>query len=243
MGKLGTRKKSLVKDKEVKWNDPQAVQFVGQQNDETDHLFVPTVIKSEPLDELPGPSYGSSAPVKIVLLASNQKQYYTCGYCELAFNDPSDVQRHLEVHKRGNDYVYDRKVNQKESMFIPPKVKVEKTERPRYYDVEKRRRNRISSYITQLCEIVPTAGCDTVKGKGDILERAYDYILQLQEDRERLELTTQEHTKLSLNLQTITGEKIALEKQNQILLSLLKRNGIEFNEDEVWQVHGIKVEA
>lgn len=90
-----------------------------------------------------------------------------------------------------------------------------------------------------MSKIIPESSCCESKGnghfdgqsKGGILAKACDYILELKEDRERLEVALQEYKQLSQNLEIVTQEKIALEEQNKALLGLLKRNGIEVNSE------------
>jgi len=102
--------------------------------------------------------------------------------------------------------------------------------------VERRRREAINEGINQIARLVPN--CD--KNKGAILQRAIEYILQLQEDKKNVEEQFEKHS-LTANhaIAEISGSNQKLKgevgRRNVIALKWLQRcrdAGLEYDDYE-----------
>lgn len=113
---------------------------------------------------------------------------------------------------------------------------MQKDERRRatHNEVERRRRDKINSWITKLASIIPENSGSELKGnghydgqsKGGILAKACDYILDLRENSEKLETTVSENKDLRQNIEILKARNAALERENKELKALLKKNTI-----------------
>lgn len=101
--------------------------------------------------------------------------------------------------------------------------------------MERRRRDKINNWILKLSKIIPESGCSEMKGnghydgqsKGGILAKACQYIQELQDCQQRMEVCVKEKKQLSQNFEDIKQRNITLERENKELRELLKRHGIE----------------
>lgn len=101
--------------------------------------------------------------------------------------------------------------------------------------MERRRRDKINNWITKLSKIIPENNSSDIKGnghydgqsKGGILAKACEYILDLRDNHQKLELCIKENKQLSQNLEVAKQKNVNLERENRALRDMLKRNGIE----------------
>lgn len=108
-------------------------------------------------------------------------------------------------------------------------------------EVERRRRDKINSWITRLSKIIPDSSSPEMKGnghydgqsKGGILAKACEYIMELKDDHSKLDMCEKENKKLSQCLEMVRRENLALERENSALKNILKRSGIEIPADLV----------
>lgn len=115
--------------------------------------------------------------------------------------------------------------------------------RATHNEVERRRRDKINNWITKLSKIIPETGASEVKGnghydgqsKGGILAKACEYITELRESNQKLELAlaVKEQKVVSQSLEALKQKNASLEKENQVLRDLLKLNGIEVTSEMV----------
>lgn len=102
--------------------------------------------------------------------------------------------------------------------------------------VERRRREAINEGINQIARIVPN--CD--KNKGAILQRAIEYICQLQEERKSIDERFEQHsltTTHALNEISASNSKLKAEvgRRNGMAMKWLQRcrdAGLEFDDYE-----------
>lgn len=108
-------------------------------------------------------------------------------------------------------------------------------------EVERRRRDKINSWITRLSKIIPDNCSSEMKGnghydgqsKGGILAKACEYIMELKDDHAKLDMCEKENKKLSQCLEVMRRENVSLERENRALKDILKRSGIEIPADLV----------
>jgi len=102
--------------------------------------------------------------------------------------------------------------------------------------VERRRREAINEGINQIARLVPN--CD--KNKGAILQRAIEYICQLQEEKKHIDERFEQHSlttnhaiaEISTSNQKLKGE---VSRRNHIAMKWLQRcrdAGLEFDDYE-----------
>lgn len=104
------------------------------------------------------------------------------------------------------------------------------------YAVERRRREAINEGINQIARLVPN--CD--KNKGAILQRAIEYICQLQEEQKNISERFEQHsltTTHALNEISASNSKLKAEvgRRNGIALKWLQRcrdAGLEYDDYE-----------
>lgn len=102
--------------------------------------------------------------------------------------------------------------------------------------VERRRREAINEGINQIARLVPN--CD--KNKGAILQRAIDYIVQLQEEKKTIDSRFEQHSLTTNQALTEIGTanqklKAEVTRRNNIALKWLQRcrdAGLEFDDYE-----------
>lgn len=111
--------------------------------------------------------------------------------------------------------------------------------RATHNEVERRRRDKINNWITKLSKIIPENSSSDIKGnghydgqsKGGILAKACEYILELRDNNQKLELCMKENKQLSQNLEVVKQKNANLERENKALRDLLKRSGIEISNE------------
>lgn len=107
--------------------------------------------------------------------------------------------------------------------------------RATHNEVERRRRDKINNWITKLSKIIPENNSTEMKGnghyegqsKGGILAKACEYIVELKDDNQKLDLYIKENKQLSQNLEILKQQNLALERENRSLREMLKRSGLE----------------
>lgn len=111
--------------------------------------------------------------------------------------------------------------------------------RATHNEVERRRRDKINNWITKLSKIVPDTSSSDMKGnghydgqsKGGILAKACEYITELRDCKQNLDICLKENKQLNQNLELLQQKNLALERENLALQETLKRHGIEFKND------------
>lgn len=119
----------------------------------------------------------------------------------------------------------------------------QKDERRRatHNEVERRRRDKINSWITKLATIIPENSTNELKSsghydgqsKGGILAKACDYILDLRETCEKNDITVKENKDLRLNVDMLKARNTALERENKELKAILKKNSILYVPNDI----------
>lgn len=124
----------------------------------------------------------------------------------------------------------------------PTLKKRDERRRVTHNEVERRRRDKINSWITRLSKIIPDhAATEMSKGnghydgqsKGGILAKACEYIMELKDDHAKVELYEKENKKLTQCVEMMRRENLALERENRALKEILKQSGIEIPADLV----------
>ncbi|KAK9511921.1 hypothetical protein O3M35_000481 [Rhynocoris fuscipes] len=104
--------------------------------------------------------------------------------------------------------------------------------RATHNEVERRRRDKINSWIVKLGKIIPDCKQESVKGsfesqsKGGILAKACNYIAELRESNQRLMSYAKENEHLMLEVDTLAQKCDRLEAENDKLRALLRQNGV-----------------
>ncbi|KAL0878606.1 hypothetical protein ABMA27_003685 [Loxostege sticticalis] len=88
--------------------------------------------------------------------------------------------------------------------------------RATHNEVERRRRDKINSWITKLAALVPDAMADS-SSKGCILSKACDHITELTQKQKRLEKLEVENKKLVLEVLRLKQELVDVRKENTIM--------------------------
>ncbi|KAF5282188.1 hypothetical protein FQR65_LT02885 [Abscondita terminalis] len=107
--------------------------------------------------------------------------------------------------------------------------------RATHNEVERRRRDKINNWITKLSKIIPENNATEMKGnghyegqsKGGILAKACEYIVELKEQQQKLDVCMIENKQLCQNVEILQQQNMALERENHALKEFLKRNGLE----------------
>ncbi|KAI4463179.1 hypothetical protein MML48_4g00019260 [Holotrichia oblita] len=108
--------------------------------------------------------------------------------------------------------------------------------RATHNEVERRRRDKINNWILKLSKIIPeTSASEISKGnghyegqsKGGILAKACQYIQELQDCQQNMELCVKEKKQLTQNYEDVKQRNLILERENKELRDLLKRHGID----------------
>ncbi|CAG4996879.1 unnamed protein product [Parnassius apollo] len=98
--------------------------------------------------------------------------------------------------------------------------------RATHNEVERRRRDKINSWITKLAALVPNSGLPDAASKGGILAKACDYITDLTEKQKRLEKLEVDNDKLMLEILRLNQELAELRKENTSMRQQLEGNCI-----------------
>ncbi|XP_046967797.1 upstream stimulatory factor 2 [Vanessa cardui] len=86
--------------------------------------------------------------------------------------------------------------------------------RATHNEVERRRRDKINSWITKLAALVPNSGLPDTASKGGILAKACDHITELTEKQKKLEKLEVDNDKLVLEVLRLNQELTELRKEN-----------------------------
>lgn len=98
--------------------------------------------------------------------------------------------------------------------------------RATHNEVERRRRDKINSWITKLAALVPNSGLPDTASKGGILAKACDYITELTERQKKLEKLEVDNDKLLLEVVRLNQELAELRKENSSMRLQLADNCI-----------------
>ncbi|XP_060804183.1 upstream stimulatory factor 2 isoform X2 [Amyelois transitella] len=98
--------------------------------------------------------------------------------------------------------------------------------RATHNEVERRRRDKINSWITKLAALVPNSGLADTVSKGGILAKACDHITELTERQKRLDKLEVENEKLVLEILRLNQELAEVRKENTTMRNQLADNCI-----------------
>ncbi|KAJ8720117.1 hypothetical protein PYW07_012160 [Mythimna separata] len=98
--------------------------------------------------------------------------------------------------------------------------------RATHNEVERRRRDKINSWISKLANLVPNSGLPDSASKGGILAKACDHITDLTEKHKRLEKLEVENEKLVLEILRLNQELSEVRKENSSMRNQLADNCI-----------------
>ncbi|XP_052750282.1 upstream stimulatory factor 2 [Galleria mellonella] len=98
--------------------------------------------------------------------------------------------------------------------------------RATHNEVERRRRDKINSWITKLAALVPNSGLPDSASKGGILAKACDYITELTERQKMLEKLEMKNEKLVLEIIRLNQELTEARKENASMRNQLADNCI-----------------
>ncbi|XP_059062088.1 upstream stimulatory factor 2 [Achroia grisella] len=98
--------------------------------------------------------------------------------------------------------------------------------RATHNEVERRRRDKINSWITKLAALVPNSGLPDSASKGGILAKACDYISDLTERQKILEKLEVKNEKLVLEIIRLNQELTEARKENASMRNQLADNCI-----------------
>ncbi|XP_068628695.1 upstream stimulatory factor 2-like isoform X2 [Battus philenor] len=103
-------------------------------------------------------------------------------------------------------------------------AKKDEKRRATHNEVERRRRDKINSWITKLAALVPNSGMPDAASKGGILAKACDHITELTEKQKRLEKLEVDNDKLVLEILRLSQEVTDLRKENTSMKQQLADN-------------------
>ncbi|CAH0726913.1 unnamed protein product, partial [Brenthis ino] len=89
--------------------------------------------------------------------------------------------------------------------------------RATHNEVERRRRDKINSWIMKLAALVPNSGLPDTASKGGILAKACDHITELTERQRKLEKLEGDNDKLVLEVLRLNQQLSELQKENDSL--------------------------
>lgn len=69
------------------------------------------------------------------------------------------------------------------------------------------------------------------QSKGGILAKACEYILELRDCKQNLDMYIKENKQLNQNIELLQQKNLTLERENLALIETLKRHGIEFKSE------------
>lgn len=105
--------------------------------------------------------------------------------------------------------------------------------RATHNEVERRRRDKINTWIVKLAKIVPDCNADHTKqgqSKGGILAKACEHINELTADNAKLGEIVKENELLANELDSVRQQLLDAKNENRKLKDVLKKNGIEAEE-------------
>ncbi|KAJ8316174.1 hypothetical protein KUTeg_006188, partial [Tegillarca granosa] len=98
--------------------------------------------------------------------------------------------------------------------------------RATHNEVERRRRDKINTWIVQLSKIVPECAQEQSKSKGGILSKACDYINELKTANTRMAESLKETERLTVDAELLRQQCEELKNENAILRAQLQQHGI-----------------
>lgn len=104
------------------------------------------------------------------------------------------------------------------------------TRRVQHNEVERRRRDKINTWILKLATMIPDCANDHTKqgqSKGGILAKACDYILDLQHANAQLTENLKEFEQMQINYELCQQQLEEAKQKVQLLTQTLQSNGIE----------------
>ncbi|XP_050668544.1 upstream stimulatory factor 2 isoform X2 [Leptidea sinapis] len=96
--------------------------------------------------------------------------------------------------------------------------------RATHNEVERRRRDKINSWISKIAGMVPNSGHPDSASKGGILAKACDYITELTDKQKKLEKLEMDNDKLVMEVLRLNQELVELRKENSIMRTQLNDN-------------------
>lgn len=102
--------------------------------------------------------------------------------------------------------------------------------RTQHNEVERRRRDKINSWIMKLSKLVPDCAGDNTKqgqSKGGILAKACDYIMELKSNNQRLSENVNKCERIQVDYEVLRLELDEKKQENLILRQTLQSHGIE----------------
>lgn len=124
--------------------------------------------------------------------------------------------------------------------------------RASHNEVERRRRDKINSWILTLGKLIPQdqssdKNCDilTLQSKGAILAKACDHILELKTKNQNLEKYIKANEQLVSKLDKLSKQNSDLNHENMMLRNMLRENGLslDFNNVPIKEECGIPNES
>lgn len=104
--------------------------------------------------------------------------------------------------------------------------------RASHKEVERRRRDKINTWIMKLGELIPDDGTQDknvdsqgLRSKGGILAKACDYIVELRTMNKNIEKCMKANEQLASELEKLSKQNIELKYENGVLKSMLVENG------------------
>lgn len=121
-----------------------------------------------------------------------------------------------------------KKAVRRDPLQIKPATTKKRDDKRRatHNEVERRRRDKINSWISKLANLVPNSGLPDSASKGGILAKACDHITDLTEKQKRLEKLEVENEKLMLEILRLNQELSEVRKENSSMRNQLADNCI-----------------
>ncbi|XP_068070363.1 upstream stimulatory factor 2 isoform X3 [Danio rerio] len=110
-----------------------------------------------------------------------------------------------------------------------PRTPRDERRRAQHNEVERRRRDKINNWIETLSKIIPDCSFDGTKtgaSKGGILSKACDYIVELKQQKQRLQESLRAVERLKMDNELLTKQVEELKSENALLGALLEHHGI-----------------
>lgn len=110
-----------------------------------------------------------------------------------------------------------------------PRTPRDERRRAQHNEVERRRRDKINNWIETLSKIIPDCSFDGTKtgaSKGGILSKACDYIVELKQQKQRLQENLRAVERLKMDNELLTKQVDELKSENALLGALLEHHSI-----------------
>ncbi|EDV19448.1 uncharacterized protein TRIADDRAFT_62099 [Trichoplax adhaerens] len=112
-----------------------------------------------------------------------------------------------------------------------PRTPRDERRRATHNEVERRRRDKINTWINRLAKLVPNAEGDHSKqgqvSKGAILQRTVDYINELVDKSHMVNKKSEEIHQLMVDVEVLRQQVGELRKLNTLYLTQLQQSGID----------------